>query len=108
MTVYMFDKCDEKALENLETITALWCIDKVDTPYEGFKQWYGKSNHSVISLIYRADDPLPVLLNLDHDKSHLNNQNIKHLVMDLMYALDVNKAYNGNKEPCDMNEFQDD
>tara|TARA_Y100000310_G_C20017925_1_gene506038 strand:- start:79 stop:396 length:318 start_codon:yes stop_codon:yes gene_type:complete len=105
MPYYLFDKCNEQGLENLEKIADLWGLKEDECP-PGSRQWVGQTDHTYLSIGYGRDNSLPVLVQTDPNKSHLNNLGVKQMVNDLMYALDVINVYKEKDRPYDMSEFK--
>jgi hypothetical protein len=105
MALYRFDKCGEMGIKNLETIARLWNLDEEADP-EGMKQWIGQTNYSHLLIKYDKANILPVLVQTDPNKSHLINPQVKQMINDLLYVLDLNIVYKGDSTPYDMNEFK--
>jgi hypothetical protein len=105
MPTYMFDKCNQKDLNNLEIIANLWGLNEISNSHKE-RQWNGQTNAAYVDLMYRPESSLPVLLSFEPDKSHLSSPRVKQMINDMLYALDAFKVYKGPNNSYDMKEFQ--
>ena len=102
MSYYMFDKCNESDLINLEAIVDVMGLDEVRCP-PGRRQWQSKNSYPIMAYQYGAK--MPVMLQIKPSKTHLNDQKTKQMILDVMYALDVINVYKPDGTPYDFNEF---
>jgi|TARA_B100002003_G_C14043111_1_gene502546 hypothetical protein len=105
MPYYLFDKCNEQGLENLEKIADLWGL-KEDECFPDNRQWEGQTNNTYLSICYTKDNSFPVLVQTAPNKSHLNNPHVKQMLNDLMFALDAINVHKEKNRPYNMGEFK--